>query len=90
MAIGRILSAGFSFWESSRDYIANANIFIERLPTQGSPPDAQRDLLQHFWARLCQPWKLGCGKADGAFVGKLNTNTPVLNPAPYGLWRFRF
>jgi hypothetical protein len=90
MAISRILSARFLFWESSRDYIANPNIFIERLPTQGPSLNAQRDLFEHFWVRLCQSWKLGCGKANSAFVRKLNPHTPVFDPASDSLWRYGF
>jgi hypothetical protein len=89
MAISRIRSAGFLFWESSRYYIANPNIFIERLPTQGPPLNAQRDSLKHFWARLCQRWKLGCGKAKYAFIGKLDANASIFYRASHGLWRSR-
>jgi hypothetical protein len=52
--------------------------------------DAQTNLFEHFWACLCQHRKLRCGKADGAFVRKLNPHTPVFDPASDGLWCFGF
>src|SRR5437868_2604115 len=35
-------------WKSSRQDIADPDIFIERLPPEGSPLHPQDDLLEHF------------------------------------------